>query len=124
MLNPGPEARKKFLEKNMPLYRVRPPADPDAAKRAILRHEVGLKFSGIAQRAGPHGFPRELARVRCPVLILSGDRDPMSPPQFSETMAACLPPHLVRHERFENCGHGVFSDDPERAFRDASASLS
>jgi proline iminopeptidase len=32
-------------------------------------------------------------------------------------MAACLPPHLVRFERFANCGHGVHQDDPERAFR-------
>ena len=117
MLNPGPEARKRFLEKNMPLYRVRPPADPDAAKRAILRHEVGLKFGGVNNEQGRMDFRSDLARVRCPVLILSGDRDPMSPPQFNETLVKCLPPHLVRHERFENCGHGVFSDDPVRVFR-------
>ena len=114
-LNPSAETRKKYLEKNLPLYRVRPPADPEAAKRAILRHEVGLKFGGT-ERAGPDGFPRGPRARALPVLILSGDRDPMSPPEFSETLAKCLPPHLVRHERFENCGHGVFGDDPERAF--------
>jgi proline iminopeptidase len=31
-------------------------------------------------------------------------------------MAACLPPQLTRFERFENCGHGVHRDDPQRAF--------
>jgi proline iminopeptidase len=116
-LNPSAETRQKYLEKNLPLYRVRPPADPDAAKRAILRHEVGLRFGGINNEHGRMDFRADLKRVRCPVLILSGDRDPMSPPEFSDTIAQCLPPHLVRHERFANCGHGVFGDDPERAFR-------
>ena len=115
-LKPSPEARKKYLEKNMPLYRVRA-ADPDAAKRATLRSDVGLKFGGAKKEQGRMDFRADLERVRCPVLILSGDRDPMSPPEFSEIIAARLPAHLVRHERFENCGHGVFSDAPERAFR-------
>ena len=61
-------------------------------------------------------FRADLARVRCPVLILSGDRDPIAPPEFSDTIAKCLPPGLARLERFENCGHGVFGDAPERAF--------
>jgi len=116
LLNPSMESRKIFLEKNFPLYRVRP-TDPDAAKRVIRRHEVGLKFGGPRNEQGQMDFRADLQRVGCPVLILSGDRDPMSPPEFSETIAACLPPHLVRLERFENCGHGVFGDDPERAFR-------
>jgi proline iminopeptidase len=55
--------------------------------------------------------------VRCPTLVLAGDRDPIVPIALSETMAACLPPHLVRFERFTNCGHGVHRDDPERAFK-------
>ena len=25
--------------------------------------------------------------------------------------------HLARLERFANCGHGVFGDDPDKAFR-------
>ena len=117
LLNPSPESRKRFLEKNLPLYRVHPPVDPDAAKRATLRSDVGLKFGGAKNEQGRMDFRADLERVRCPVLILSGDRDPMSPPEFSAVLAACLPPHLVRLERFENCGHGVFNDNPERAFR-------
>ena len=113
--NPSAQARKEYLEKNLPLYRVRP-VDADAVRRAILRQDVGLKFGGTKNEQGLMDFRADLARIRCPVLILSGDRDPMSPPPFSETLASCLPPHLVRHERFANCGHGVFSDDPERAF--------
>ena len=56
-----------------------------------------MKFGGAKNEQGRMDFRADLARVRCPVLILSGDRDPMSPPSFNETMAKCLPPHLVRH---------------------------
>lgn len=82
-----------------------------------MRPDVLRKFSGQPNEQGRMDFRADLKRVRCPVLILSGDRDPMSPPEFNEVLAACLQPHLARHERFENCGHGVFNDDPERAFR-------
>jgi len=115
LLSPTMETRKAYLEKNFPLYRVKP-SDPDDVKRAILRHEVGLKFAGPDNEWGRMDFRADLARVRCPVLILSGDRDPIAPPEFSETIAACLPQGLARLARFENCGHGVFGDDPERAF--------
>jgi hypothetical protein len=47
---------------------------------------------------------------------LAGDRDPMTPMAFSETIVANLPEHLVRFERFSGCGHGVTDDDPVRAF--------
>jgi pimeloyl-ACP methyl ester carboxylesterase len=35
---------------------------------------------------------------------------------FSETIAECLPPHLVQLERFPHCGHGVHVDEPEWVF--------
>jgi len=50
------------------------------------------------------------------VLVLAGERDPITPPAFSEEITDCLPSHLVRFERFPDCGHGVFADVPERAF--------
>ena len=47
-----------------------------------------------------------------PTLVLGGELDPMTPIQCSEEIASCLPPELVRFERFPNCGHGVFRDGP------------
>jgi pimeloyl-ACP methyl ester carboxylesterase len=57
----------------------------------------------------------DLARARCPVLVLGGEHDPMCPITGSEEIVACLPPQLVQFERFEHSGHGVFRDEPERA---------
>ena len=57
-----------------------------------------------------------LARVRCPTLVLGGEEDPICPIETSQEIAEALPASLVRFERFADCGHGVFRDDPERAF--------
>ena len=56
----------------------------------------------------------DLARVRCPTLVLAGEDDPVTPPADSEDIAAAVPAGLARLERFPGCGHGVFRDDPER----------
>ena len=47
---------------------------------------------------------------------MAGDRDPITPLSFGETIAACLPTDLVRFESFQDCGHPVHVDQPERAF--------
>jgi proline iminopeptidase len=57
----------------------------------------------------------DLARATCPVLVLAGELDPVCPIAGSEEIVANLPADLVRFERFANCGHGVFRDDPDRA---------
>ena len=116
-LEPTLERRIKYLEKCFPLYNTRAANDPDALKRAILRHDVGLAFNGPNNEQGRMDFRADLGRVACPTLVLAGDKDPIIPISLSETMAGCLPQHLIRFERFENCGHGVHRDDPERAFR-------
>ena len=40
----------------------------------------------------------------------------MIPIECQEDLVAALPLHLVRFERFPNCGHSVITDAPERAF--------
>jgi hypothetical protein len=40
----------------------------------------------------------------------------MIPIECKEDIVAALPMHLVRFERFANCGHGVIADAPRRAF--------
>jgi pimeloyl-ACP methyl ester carboxylesterase len=115
-LNPSPESRATYFKVCLPLYRARPTANTDMRTRTIIRNEVAIAFNGPHNEHGRMDFRTDLARVRCPVLVMAGDRDPIAPMAFSETIAACLPPHLVRFERFADCGHGVHIDAPERAF--------
>ena len=115
-LDPTPERRARYLEVCLPLYRARPSGDGDARRRAVVKNDVAMHFNGPANEHGRIDFRDALRGVRCPVLVTSGDRDPVTPTAFSEVIAACLPPHRVRYERFAGCGHGVVPDDPGRAY--------
>ena len=125
----GALARRRFLESHghadvgavetwlrlaFPLY-TRTPRDPDVARRAVHRPEVAQWFT----RPGGEGhtfnlFP-DLSRVQCPTLVLGGEDDPMTPIECQADIAAALPPHLVRFERFPGCGHAVLPDAAARA---------
>jgi pimeloyl-ACP methyl ester carboxylesterase len=114
--NPTPETRATYLRVCHPLYRVKP-VDSSAAKaRQIVNNNVVMHFNGTNGDHHTMDFRSALAKVRCPTLVMAGERDPITPIAFSEEIVAALPPHLVRFERFANCGHGVHGDDPERAF--------
>ncbi|WP_205820862.1 alpha/beta fold hydrolase [Methylobacterium nonmethylotrophicum] len=112
---PTAERRAEYFRACVPLCRRTPP-DPDALRRVLIRHDTALHFNGPANEQGRMDFRSTLARLRCPVLVMAGDRDPIMPMAFSEALAAALPPDHVRLERFAECGHGVFGDAPERAF--------
>jgi pimeloyl-ACP methyl ester carboxylesterase len=111
----GLDERDAWLRLALPAY-TRRPRDPNMARRATSRPAVGLHWF-----ARPDGesdrfnlFP-DLVRIQCPTLVLGGEDDPMHPIESQADIAAALPPHLVRFERFADCGHGVVPDAPERA---------
>ena len=113
--DPTPERRAKYIEICVPLYRAHPSADSDWIKRAIIKNDVAIWFNGPRNEHGRMDFRAALSQIKCPVLVMAGDRDPITPAIFSERIAASLPPDLVRFERFTDCGHGVVPDDPEKA---------
>lgn len=115
-LAPGSETRLRYRDVCIPLYRARQSGDGHMLGRAIIRDAVAIHFNGPANEHGRMDFRQALRKVQCPVLLMAGDRDPITPISFSEEIARCLPEHLVRFERFPGCGHGVQADDPERAF--------
>ena len=130
----GPEvgalARRRFLDADerrdlaavdawrkhaFPVY-MRTPRDPDIGSRTVGKPEVALHW--FAKPAGEsHSFNMfsEVGRIRCPTLVLGGEDDPMHPIESQADIAAALPAHLVRFERFANCGHAVIPDQPKRA---------
>lgn len=116
-LTPSPERRARYREACFPLYRPRPDPDTEAGKRAIVNDDMSVHFAGPHNEMGRMDFRAGLKTIRCPVLVLAGDRDPITPIAFSETIAQGLPRELVQFERFAGCGHGVHIDEPERAFR-------
>lgn len=115
-MQPTLERRQRYMDVCLPLYNVRARANDDWRQRTILKHAVGLHFNGPNNEQGRMDFRARLADIVCPTLVIGADRDPIMPMPFSEEIARCLPQHLVRFERFADCGHGTPIDQPERTF--------
>lgn len=107
---PGPETLPDYARVCFPLY-TRSPRDPEADGRTVWNFDVMFAFGG----GEDHAFDLlpDLARVRCPTLVLAGEDDPITPIADAEDIAAALPADRVRLARFPGCGHGVFRDDPQ-----------
>jgi proline iminopeptidase len=78
----------------------------------VWKFDVMFHF-GAGESRGYDLLP-DLARIRCPTLVLGGEDDPITPIEDQEDIVAALPRGLTRFERFPGCGHGVFRDEPER----------
>ena len=109
---PGKDTLPDYARLCFPRY-SRTPRDPEADARTVWNFEVMFHFGG-GEDATFDLLP-DLARVRCPTLVLGGEDDPITPIGDQEDIVAALPAGLARLERFPACGHGVYRDDPARA---------
>jgi proline iminopeptidase len=98
----------------MPFYNRRHEASNERLARAIIKTDVAAHFNGPGNEHGRMDFRHDLARIECPVLMMAGEEDPITPIALGEMTARCIPSHLVRFERLENCGHNVVVDNPDR----------
>jgi pimeloyl-ACP methyl ester carboxylesterase len=59
-----------------------------------MKHMVDIDlpmFLRMLRSAGEHSAEDMLATVKVPVLVIAGDKDAFTPPQYAEQMAAALP---------------------------------
>lgn len=61
-------------------------------------------------------FLDDLRAIACPTLVLAGEDDPVTPIGDSVDIAERLDTRICRFERFAEAGHGVWLDQPARAF--------
>ncbi len=111
--DPTPEHQIAYLRTCGPLYTQTPGNIFDTQR--MVRNMAVLEHFVTGEQLTFDELP-SLGAVTVPVLVLAGALDPVCPLKASEDIVAHLPPHLVTFECFEHCGHGVFRDDPERAF--------
>jgi pimeloyl-ACP methyl ester carboxylesterase len=68
----------------------------------------------------PEGFRMDLrpqlAAVRCPVLILVGEHDPVVPPVLAGELSAALPTSVADLHVVPDASHEVLTDNPEAAW--------
>lgn len=100
----------------MPYYTVKAPLDGPGRARSILRPDVLEHFSGLSGEMWRMDFRDSLPGAACPVLVLCGDQDPITPWECSEEIIDLLPAASSRLHRFAQCGHGTFRDDPDATF--------
>lgn len=113
---PTVEGRALYRERCVPFYRHRR-EQPAPVVRAVMRTEVALHFNGPRNEHGHFDFRDDLARLRCPVLLMAGEHDPIVPMSSVEATARAIPADLLHFERLDGCGHDIHRDDPERVFR-------
>jgi pimeloyl-ACP methyl ester carboxylesterase len=110
----SPQVLDDWLRLALPLY-TQAPADPQALQRQVRNAEATRWFSRADGEGSTFDLRADLARVRCPTLLMGGALDPMLPIENQREIASLLPAHLLRYEEFANAGHGVLADAPERA---------
>jgi len=111
---PSDEARAEYMRVCLPLYnRHRVLGADDAMARTVLNLELMEHFVSGEMRT--FNLLPILGRIQCPTLMLAGEDDPILTIEDSEDIARAIPQHLLHFERFQNAGHGVFLDYPERA---------
>jgi pimeloyl-ACP methyl ester carboxylesterase len=111
--DPTPTTWADYERLCRPHYNTTPPADPEAKARSIavddiLFHTARHEMPTMDLRPG-------LAGVQCPVLVLHGDADPVTPIEDAREIVAALPARWVRFQAFEQVGHGAWRDKPDAA---------
>jgi len=112
--DPTPQHWADYWTSCRHLYNTRPPQDPQAGSRTLIREEILLHFVA-GEKQGLNLLPG-LARAQCPVLVMAGEDDPVCPLQDAQDIAAALPAQWSQLVSFPGVGHGAWRDDPEAAF--------
>ena len=109
--DPTEANRVDYARVCLPLY-ARRGMDADARARVRLHPEVGAHF--IRHEMTTYDLRPGLESIACPVLVIAGELDPITPVADAMDLVAALPQGSVRLEVFADAGHGVFRDAPER----------
>ncbi len=115
--NPTDEGRALYRDRCVPFYNYTKGASSDWLKRVLWRNETALWFNGPNNEHGHMDYRNTLSKITCPTLVMVGEEDPITPPEFSDTIAAGLRADRVQYIKFKNCGHGVIRDKPDEALK-------
>lgn len=110
---PGTQTWDEYNRVCKHLYNTTP-QDDEAGQRIVFNTDILFASAGGEQQT--MDLLPGLARARCPVLVMAGDADPVTPIEDAQDIVAALPAACVRFERFAGVGHGAWRDDAEAAF--------
>jgi proline iminopeptidase len=108
--DPTPENLEAYVRVCFPLYN-QCPIPTEVMARVTQRLEVAEHFT--RERELRFDYRGRLGEIECPVLLLSGELDPVVPIEDAEELAAGLQADLVRFIRVPDAGHMLAADQPE-----------
>jgi len=100
----------EYLRVCGPYYTQRP-RPPEILARVTRRPEVSEHF--FRSEILRFDFTQRLSEIRCPVLLLAGELDPIVTIKDAEELAAALPADRLRFVRFADAGHMLAAEQPE-----------
>ena len=109
---PGPATWAAYNEHCRDLYN-RTPGNADARQRTVFNEDI-LFTSASGEQQTMQLLPG-LATVQCPVLVMAGELDPVTPLADAQDIAAAIPAPWGRLVTFPNAGHGAWRDEPVAA---------
>jgi proline iminopeptidase len=89
------------------------PGNPDVRGRTVFNEDI-LFTSASGEQQTMQLLPG-LAHVQCPVLVMAGELDPVTPLADAQDIAAAIPAPWGRLVTFPGAGHGAWRDEPEAA---------
>lgn len=102
-----------FMRVCTPLYNTSP-RDPVAAKGTLYQWDVYRHFSLTGGEIWRMDLRPGLATVHGPIMVLTGDRDPVTPPEKSREIFESLRGDAGVYVEVPATGHGAFRDEPEK----------
>ncbi len=109
---PQPETLDAYVQICLPLYNPTPQPDTAGAR---AKFDVALLNTWNATELPQLNLLPGLERAACPVLVMGGEEDPVTPIEDQCDIANALPAKCVQLERFAGAGHGIWRDRPEAA---------
>jgi proline iminopeptidase len=111
--NPSDATYDEYNRVCKPLYNTTRQSG-DGSARTVMNEEILYAFVSGEKRE--MNLRPGLSAVQCPVLVMAGEDDPVTPIEDAREIAEALPGQWMQFESFPNAGHGVWRDDPEAAF--------
>jgi proline iminopeptidase len=109
---PSPNTWAPYNSHCRHVYNPTPPNE-EGRLRTVFNEDI-LFTSACGEQQSMQLLPG-LAAVRCPVLVMAGELDPVTPLADAQDIAAAIPAPWGRLVTFAKAGHGAWRDEPVAA---------
>lgn len=112
--NPTPKIIEEFKQKCVPFY-GKNAYKPEEISRCIQRTEVFEYY--CKNEMQQFNYLTDLHKIRCPTLLMVGEKSPGHPPKAAREMAESIPKKWVTYYEFKDAGAPVYKDSPTEAYQ-------